>query len=176
MTHSPCPAAASRDPDRARRLKDAIHRYICISHLHHSAVEGRISRLGFHHSQHRTLMHLARYEHIPSQKELADTMGISPAAVTATLKRLEKDGYIARTVTDTDNRCNEIRITDSGRRAVEESRAIFDSIDTAMFADFTDEELDTFTALLDRLQHNLTASDTIPESSIDGEMKGSDLS
>ncbi len=176
MSHAPLPAATSRDPDRARRIKEAIHRYICVSHLHHSAVEGRISRLGFHHSQHRTLMHLARYEHIPSQKELADAMGISPAAATATLKRLEKDGYIARTVTNTDNRRNEIRITDSGRRAVEESRAIFDGIDTAMFADFSDKELDAFTALLDRLQHNLTASDTPPAPPIDREMKGSDLS
>lgn len=165
----PCPTPPISD--RARRVKEAVHRYICVSHLHHSAVEGRISRMGFHHSQHRTLMHLARYEHIPSQKELADAMGISPAAVTAILKRLERDGYIARTVTDADNRRNEIRITESGRRAVEDSRAVFDSVDDAMFADFTDDELSLFTALLDRLQDNLSTVDNLPEI----QPKGSDL-
>ncbi len=154
---TPRPLPDSGGNERAHRVKDAVHRYICVSHLHHSAIEGRVSRLGFHHSQHRTLMHLARYEHIPSQKELANAMGISPAAVTATLKRLEGDGYIARTITDTDNRRNEIRITESGRRTVEESRAIFEAVDTAMFADFSDSELAVFTALLDRLQANLSA-------------------
>lgn len=157
--HLPPPDVSTRQG----RLKEAVHRYICISHLHHSAVEGRISRLGFHHSQHRVLMHLSRYEHIPSQKELADALGISPAAVTATLKRLERDGYIARSVTDTDNRRNEIRITESGRRAVDESRAVFDSIDDAMFNGFSDEELAIFTTMLDRLQANLTASGDLPE-------------
>lgn len=159
MSEPSIPPAATRQ----EQVKEAVHRYICVSHLHHSAVEGRVSRLGFHHSQHRMLMHLARYEHIPSQKELADAMGISPAAVTATLKRLERDGYIARTVTDADNRRNEIRITDSGRRAVEESRTMFDAVDAAMFEDFSDEELANFTAQLDRLQANLSDAGGTPE-------------
>ena len=123
--------------------------------MHHAAIEGRVSKLGFHHSQHRMLMHLARYEHIPSQKELADAMGISPAAVTTTLKRLEKEGYIARTVTDEDNRRNEIRITDAGLAAVGESRALFEAVDRRMFSGLTEEELKTFTALLERMRDNL---------------------
>ncbi len=133
----------------------AIHLFIRVSHMHHAAIEGRISKLGFHHSQHRMLMHLARYEHIPSQKELADAMGISPAAVTTTLKRLEKEGYIARTVTDEDNRRNEIRITEAGLAAVDESRALFDAVDHRMFSSFTEDELETFTALLERMRDDL---------------------
>lgn len=133
----------------------AIHLFIRVSHMHHAAIEGRVSKLGFHHSQHRMLMHLARYEHIPSQKELADAMGISPAAVATTLKRLEKEGYIARTVTDKDNRRNEIRITDAGLAAVGESRALFEAVDRRMFSGLTEEELKTFTALLERMRDNL---------------------
>ncbi len=133
----------------------AIHLFIRVSHMHHAAIEGRVSKLGFHHSQHRMLMHLARYEHIPSQKELADAMGISPAAVATTLKRLEKEGYIARTVTDEDNRRNEIRITDAGLAAVGESRALFEAVDRRMFSGLTEEELKTFTALLERMRDNL---------------------
>ena len=133
----------------------AIHLFIRVSHMHHAAIEGRVSKLGFHHSQHRMLMHLARYEHIPSQKELADAMGISPAAVATTLKRLEKEGYIARTVTDEDNRRNEIRITDAGIAAVGESRALFEAVDRRMFSGLTEEELKTFTALLERMRDNL---------------------
>ena len=141
---------------RAARLKQAVHRYICVARLHHATVEGRVSRLGFHHSQHRTLMYLAMNDRIPSQKELAEAMGVSPAAVTATLQRLEKDGYIARAMPDGDNRRYEIRITDAGREAVETSRAIFEDIDRAMFEGFSDGEIAQFEALLSRIQANLT--------------------
>ena len=133
----------------------AIHLFIRVSHMHHAAIEGRIMKLGFHHSQHRMLMHLARYEHIPSQKELAEAMGITPAAVTTTLKRLEKEGYITRTVTDEDNRRNEIRITDAGLTAINESRALFDSVDHRMFNGISEEELKAFTATLERMRDNL---------------------
>ena len=133
---------------RQAAIRHAIRRYIRVSHLHHSVVEGRVSRLGIHHSQHRMLMHLARYEHIPAQRELAEEMGISPAAVTTTLKRLERDGYIVRTVTSEDNRCNEIRITEEGRRQVEASRDMFDAIDRATFEGMTDEEIATLSHLL----------------------------
>ena len=133
----------------------AIHLFICVSHTHHAAIEGKVSKLGFHHSQHRMLMHLAKYEHIPSQKELADAMGISPAAVTTTLKRLEKEGYITRSVTDEDNRRNEIRITEAGLAAVNESRAVFEQVDKHMFSVLSEAELLAFTDLLERIKENL---------------------
>lgn len=133
----------------------AMHLFIRVSHMHHAAIEGRVSKLGFHHSQHRMLMHLARYEHIPSQKELADAMGISPAAVTTTLKRLEKEGYIARSVTDEDNRRNEIRITDAGIAAVNASRDLFVAVDHRMFEGLTEDEIKTFTIILERMRDNL---------------------
>ena len=137
----------------------AIHLFMCVSHLHHAAIEGRVSKLGFHHSQHRMLMHLARYEHIPSQKELAVAKGISPAAVTTTLKRLDKEGYIARSTTDEDNRKNEIRITEAGRAAVDQSRALFYAVDKNMFKGISEEELEAFTKVLERMRENLTETD-----------------
>lgn len=136
-------------------LTHVVRTFICVSHMHHSAIEGRISKLGFHHSQHRMLMHLARYEHIPSQRELADAMGISPAAVTTILKRLEKDGYISRTETQNDHRCNAIRITQAGLDVIRESRNIFECVDRQMFDSFSPEELTTFASLLERIKENL---------------------
>ncbi len=141
-------------------LTQIVRTFICVSHMHHSAIEGRVSKLGFHHTQHRTLMHLARHEHLPSQRELADELGVSPAAVATTLKRLEKDGYISRTATEEDNRCNEIRITEAGRAVIEESRAIFNSVDEQMFDGLTPEELSLFSALLSRMRENLKADST----------------
>ena len=126
---------------------------------HHALVERRTCDLGIHHSQHRMLMTLARQqEHTPSQKELAQRLGISAAAVTATLKKLEKEEYITRSMTDEDNRRNEIRITDKGIAKLLEGRAIFESSDRTMFEGFTAEEMATFISYMERLNGNLDAA------------------
>lgn len=136
----------------------AIGLLIRIMRRHHACVERRIGDLGIHHSQHRMLMQLAKREgELPSQKELAEAMGISPAAVATTLKRLEKEGYIARSCTDEDNRRNEIRITDQGLSKVVESREIFEKTDRSMFEGFSAEEMATLLAFMERIDKNLDA-------------------
>jgi DNA-binding MarR family transcriptional regulator len=137
----------------------AVGLLIRVMRRHHACVERRIGDLGIHHGQHRMLMKLAcRQEDIPSQKELAEIMGISPAAVTTTLKKLEREEYISRSMTDEDNRKNEIRITEKGLSKVVESRAVFESTDTEMFAGFTPEEIATFISFMERLDRNLDAA------------------
>ncbi len=137
----------------------AVGLCIRVMRRHHACVERRIGDLGIHHGQHRMLMQLARrQEDIPSQKELAEIMGISPAAVTATLKKLEREGYISRSMTDEDNRRNEIRITEKGLSKVTESRTIFEATDAEMFAGFSPEEIAALTAYLERLDRNLDAA------------------
>lgn len=145
-------------------IPDSPHmRLVCIflriMRRHHAHVERRIGDLGLHHSQHRMLMHLARRQgELPSQKELAEALGISPAAVTTTLKRLEKEGYISRAITDEDNRRNEISITEKGLSKVVESREIFESADRAMFEGFTESEMATLLSFMERIDRNLDAA------------------
>ena len=150
---SGCPVPDSPYMNAARMLIRLMRR-------HHACVERQIGDMGIHHSQHRTLMQLARrQEDIPSQRELAEIMGVSPAAVTTILKKMEKEGYVSRTVTDEDNRRNEIRITEAGLAKITESRAVFEATDRAMFAGFTPEEMAAFTAFVERLNRNLDALD-----------------
>ena len=145
-----CPAVHS--PQR-----EAMGLLLLVTRLHHSEVERRVTSLGIHHSQHRMLMRLAHPDVPNSQRELADAMNISPAAVTATLKALEKEGYITRTMGDEDNRRNTVRITEAGRSKVEESHRIFDAMDRTAFAGFSDEELSQLTTLLSRIADNIRA-------------------
>ena len=134
----------------------AVRKLIRVMRRHHAYVERQIGDLGIHHGQHRMLMQLAKPQKSPpSQKELAETMGISPAAVTASLKRLEREGYVSRSATDEDNRRNEIRITAKGLERVNASRNAFESTDIALFAGFTTEEIETFISFLERMHHNL---------------------
>lgn len=147
---------------------EAMGQLLLATRSHHSEVERRVGSLGIHHSQHRILMRLAKGDETSSQRELAEAMNISPAAVTATLKGLEKDGYIERSMGDRDNRRNTVRITETGREKVEESRRIFDALDQDAFAGFSDQELATLTELLRRVVRNLRA----PEQSTQNTQNG----
>lgn len=135
-----------------------------IMRRHHACIERQISDMGVHHSQHRTLMELIkRQDQALSQRELAAIMGVSPAAVTTILKKLEKEGYVSRSATDEDNRKNEIRITERGRSAVMESRAVFENTDRAMFAGFSDDELSTLLSFMERIDRNLDDAGVPPD-------------
>ncbi len=163
MDERKCPSATPDDtPDITKPLAlapqaEAVRVLRRVMRRHHACMERQIGDLGIHHSQHRMLMHLAHRCHSPSQKELAKVMGISPAAVATTLKKLEKEGYITRAATDEDNRRNEIRITDQGLAKVAESRERFEAVDRAMFEGLSDEELRTLSSLIRRLDDNLEA-------------------
>ena len=134
----------------------AMRKLTRIMRRHLAYVDRQIGDLGIHHGQHRMLIQLTNPDiSHPSQKELAEILGISPAAVATSLKRLEREGYVSRSMTDEDNRKNEIRITEEGLARVNKSRAIFEATDEALFAGFTPEEIDLFTSFLERIDNNL---------------------
>lgn len=136
------------------KLSKAINMMIKTDHMHKAVIDCRVGSLGIHRTQHRILMHLARHEKLPSQKELAKHLDVTPAAVTGALKKIEKDGYVEITLGH-DNRYNELRITEKGRELVKKTRSLFCEVDSSMFDGFTDEELDTYISCLEKLQANI---------------------
>lgn len=136
------------------KLATAIDAMIRTDHMHKSLIDSRVREIGIHRTQHRILMHLARRDKLPSQKELAEHLDITPAAVTGALKKIESDGYIERTLGH-DTRYNEIKITEKGRELVALTRELFSATDKSMFDGFSDQELDTYIACLGKLQANI---------------------
>lgn len=137
-----------------RNLSKAINMMIKTDHMHKALIDSRVGVLGIHRTQHRILMHLARHDKLPSQKELAKHLDVTPAAVTGALKKIEKDGYVERTLGQ-DNRYNELRITEKGRELVELTCKLFSEADASMFDGFTDSELETYISCLEKLQANI---------------------
>ncbi len=129
---------------------------ISTSRMHKCAIDSLVKEIGIHRTQHRILMHLAKStELVPSQKELAERLGITPAAVTGAIKSIEHEGYIVRTLGH-DNRFNEIKITEKGRAILEKTHELFSKIDGEMFFGFNDEELDAYISLLTKIQNNIS--------------------
>lgn len=133
----------------------AVNMLISTNRMHKRLIDSSVcDNIGLHRTQHIILMHLSRRERLPSQKELAEHLNITPAAVTGALKKLETGGYIERSAGD-DNRFNEISITELGKRVVEETKTMFAKIDTLMFCGFSDEELKILIGYFERMQDNL---------------------
>ena len=136
------------------KLTQAIDMMIKTDRLHRTLIDSRVRDIGIHRTQHRILMQLAREGKLPSQKELADRLDITPAAVTGALKKIEQDGYIKRT-SGHDTRFNEIKITEKGRALVALTKELFSKADASMFEGFSDEELDTYISCLEKFQANI---------------------
>ena len=135
-------------------LDRAIELMICTDRMHKCRIDETAGRFGMGRTAHKMLMYLSRTSKCPSQKELADKFSITPAAVTGVLKRLETEGYILRTI-GKDTRYNEISITEKGRKMVESTRTSFRLVDSSLFEDFSDEELEGYIRALEKIQRNL---------------------
>lgn len=122
---------------------------------HKCMVENYVEQTGLHRSQHHLLMILSKYANVPSQKEIAERLGISPAAVAVTLKKLEKNGYIERCAAVSDNRYNEIRLSEKGKSVVEYTKNTFYSMDKAVFADFSEDDLRQFSEFMEKIRQNI---------------------
>ena len=90
-----------------------------------------------------------------TQKELADSLHISPASVATSIKRLEKTGFVKRATDKDDVRKNRLSLTDDGLNILREFRIICDETDKKMFTGFSEEECGLLCSFLQRLYNNL---------------------
>ena len=140
------------EQDKARAV---IKQFVRADRLHRQAVESTITaQTGLHRSQHMLLMRLS-CGCMPSQKQLAKDLGVSPAAIAVALKKLETDGYITRDADTDDCRCNRIALTEKGQCAINQTKKLFAGIDNAMVQGFDDAELDALMSALSRIEQNL---------------------
>lgn len=131
-----------------------LNQYMRIARKHRCVLEKRLNSTGVYRSQHRVLMCIHDHPNI-SQKELARMNDVTSATIAVTLKKLEKGGYISRTVDERDNRFNQITVTEKGQQVVGDSRRIFSEVEKAMFSGFTEEEFAVMSGYFDRIMENL---------------------
>ena len=154
----------NKDLTSYRDEREIIHKFIQTNRLHRRIIGRYADQIDMNCSAHRMLLYISKDEGLPSQRELAKRLKISPAAVTNTLKKLETDGYVERNRArdGCDCRANEISLTDKGRLAVTDSEKYFRYVDAAALKDFSICELDELCRLLDKIQNNLHSIEDIP--------------
>lgn len=135
--------------------KAIIHQLIGFALKHRKVMQSYLNETGVYQAQHRLLMIISHNPNA-SQKDIAMSMDVSAATIAVSLKKLEKGGYIKRRTDQGDNRLNQITITERGNRVVEQSKQIFVSADRKVFEGFTEEEKHTLSALLQKMNSNLS--------------------
>lgn len=136
--------------------KHLVWEIIKIAREHRKNVDKRISALGIHPSQHHLLMYLSGNSAC-TQNSIADAMEISAATVAVSLKKLEKGGYIEKRISPEDGRSNLIALTPKGEDVVIRSKQIFEETDRRCFDSLTEEELEQFHSIMERIINNLKA-------------------
>lgn len=96
------------------------------------------------------------------QRELAELLGVRPQSLGELLGKLEKNGYVTRTLSQTDKRAVVVRLTQKGLSATQEEIGTGEDV----FACLSGEEQETLSGYLERVIASLE------ERSAPGERRG----
>lgn len=135
--------------------KQTIHRLMRVNRLHRSLVEKTMGEAGLHRSQHLMLIYLKNCAEAPSQKQIAASFDVTPAAVAMALNKLEEKGYIERFHVGDDKRTNYVRISEKGAQVLDTTKHMCDEADKTTFKDISPEDMGKLTELLERMKENL---------------------
>ena len=141
---------------RLELLSQQVHQ------AHRAAVGAELARRGLSEVNPMILAILKHVEQTRpqsfSQRDLARVLNVSPAAVTNSLKSMEKSGYLCREPEEGDARRNRVELTDKGRGAVEGCEAAFLAVSQRMLAGFSPEEQAQLADFRARMLNNLRGS------------------
>ncbi len=138
--------------------RDLVHQIISTTLIHRHRITKSAQQAGLYYGQPMILEYIMN-NNLCTQKDLANSLHISPASVATSIKRLEKSGLISRIADKNDSRKNRLSVTENGLAAIKKFREICDSTDREMFKDFTDEECESLNNLMKRLYNNLDNGD-----------------
>lgn len=134
-----------------------------LNQAHRAAVQAELAAAGLGEVGHPMLLailHSSCQENpegeCHAQRELAELLHITPAAVANSLKSLEKGGYIRRRP-GPDARRNQVLLTEKGRRAVDACQQAFESVSRRMLAGFSPQETELLLSFRRRMLDNLCA-------------------
>lgn len=135
--------------------REAAHGMGRVSMLHRYRITSALSGLKIYRGQPEILGYLINNGDC-SQRELADALGVSPASIATSLKRMSKTGFIQRTADENDRRINRLQITELGKEAFFAGKKECDKVDELMFNGFSEKEIADFSAMMLRIAENLS--------------------
>ncbi len=147
-------------------MEDTFHEMELLSRqlnkAHRAAVQWELNAAGLREVGHPMLLTILESGDSRSacraQRDLAELLHVSPAAVANSLKSLEREGYVRREPGQRDARRNRVILTEKGTRAVTGCREAFQRVSARMMSGFSLEECRQLAQFQRRMLDNLTNS------------------
>ena len=77
-----------------------------------------------------------------TQNEIASSLGVTPASIAFSTKRMQNAGFLQKQVNSLNMRCNKLYVTPEGLDNLDRFTDSFDELNQAMLSGFTEEELE----------------------------------
>jgi MarR family transcriptional regulator for hemolysin len=144
--------ATPSDPKLAElqaRFSAALHN---TSRAWRQAIDQRLKDLGVSQAAWMTIAMVAKAATPPSQKQLADLLGVEGPTIVAMIDRLVTSGLVMRVASSQDRRVKLIELTDAGRAMYGQVKERADAFRGTLLDGVDAAQLLTATALLEQLQ------------------------
>lgn len=90
-----------------------------------------------------------------SQKELAARLNVTPPSITASIQKMERDGYLTRHPDPKDQRVMRLSLTEKGKSCIQGVWTVAQQMEELMFCNMTGEEVAILKRLLLQISDNL---------------------
>ncbi len=104
-------------------------------------LDRRLADLGLSQARWLVLLHLARFEHHPTQRELAQSVAVEGPTLARLLDSLEAQGLVHRQAAPEDRRAKLITLGAPARPLIEKIEAISTQVREELFAGIDPEDL-----------------------------------
>ncbi len=118
-------------------------------------LDRRLAGLGLSQARWLVLLHLARFVEAPTQRELAQSVGVEGPTLARLLDSLEGQGLVQRQAVVEDRRAKRIKLTEKAEPLIQEMEAVISHTRGDILAGISAEELGLLTSLIRKLEQNI---------------------
>lgn len=104
-------------------------------------LDRRLVGLGLSQARWLVLLHLSRFAELPTQRELAQSVGVEGPTLARLLDSLEAQGLVSRQAVPEDRRAKKISLSPPAQPLIEKIEAISTQLRKELFAGIDEEEL-----------------------------------
>lgn len=123
--------------------------------LENKNVYKKLDKINMHNGQPAILAYIYMHKNC-TQYEIARHLGLSRASVGVSVKRMQKHGFVEINPSEKDKRSTSLTITKLGIQTLVQSDKILNDYITKKYEGFSDEELEIYLKLLNKIKINLS--------------------
>ena len=112
-----------------------------LSRAWRSELDRRLVGLGLSQARWLVLLHLARFSEMPTQRELAQSIGVEGPTLARLLDSLESQGLVTRVAVPEDRRAKKIALQAKAQPLIEKIEAISTQLRQEVFAGIDEDDL-----------------------------------